>query len=401
MKRTAVIIALVAMFVTLLWSIGRLFALRFERGDVYPAYSTLRMDPMGAKALADSLALLPRVEVRRNYRPLLRLRPPHPVTLVYLDLDHRARWEDAELDEFERIIGTGSRAIFAFSAALTRAKPQQIGAATPAPGATPTPVPTPFPSSRSRVSLQPLEGIPFRDVAESWDFGFAIAEETQRKAMEGTAVPSVPGFDEEIPWHSALYFKVLRNEWKTLYTCNEQPVIIERKFDRGSIVLCSDSYFLSNEGLGKPPAKLLASMFHSPSPIIFDEEHLGVTESSNIANLARRMRLDGLVVALLAIAGLFIWKQSSSLLPRQAHASGEDDVSGRDANEGFIQLLHRSVPPASMLDTCVAAWTRARGRQIRPEERAHIEAIMRAHGARSQKDAAAAYRAIAEGLKRR
>jgi hypothetical protein len=246
------------------------------------------------------------------------------------------------------------------------------------------------------------EGISFRDVARGWDFAFDIAQETERKAMEGIAKPEAPQFDEEIPWHSALYFKGLSREWKTLYSCNNLPVIVERKFERGSIVLCSDSYFLSNEGLGNhPPAKLLATMFASPPIIIFDEEHLGVSEASNIASLARRMRLDGLALGLVIIAGLFIWKQSTSLLPRQRGDREDRHVTGNDANEGFINLLHRSVPKGSLLEACVAAWTRARGRHIRPEERAHVDAVMRAHAGRTQKDAPSGYRAIAEGLKRR
>jgi hypothetical protein len=246
------------------------------------------------------------------------------------------------------------------------------------------------------------EGISFRDVAKGWDFAFDIAQETERKAMEGLAEPQVPQFDEEIPWHSALYFKGLSRDWKTLYSCNNLPVIVERKFEKGSIVLCSDSYFLSNEGLGNhPPAKLLASVFGSRPVIIFDEEHLGVTEASNIASLARRMRLDGVAVCLVVIAGLFVWKQSTSLLPRQREERKQGDVTGSDANEGFINLLYRSVPKGSLLETCVAAWTRARGRHIRPEERTHIDAVLRAHGGRTQKDAPSGYRAIAEGLKRR
>ncbi len=50
--------------------LAQLFVLRYEVGDVYPPYSTLRADPLGTKALVDALGVLPHVEVRRNLNRL-------------------------------------------------------------------------------------------------------------------------------------------------------------------------------------------------------------------------------------------------------------------------------------------------------------------------------------------
>jgi hypothetical protein len=41
----------------------------------------------------------------------------------------------------------------------------------------------------------------------------------------------------------------LDSNWRVLYERGGYPVLIERVFGSGSIVLCSDSYFLSNEAL--------------------------------------------------------------------------------------------------------------------------------------------------------
>ena len=402
MKRTGTIVALLAMFIVLFWSIGRLFALRFERGDVYPAYSTLRSDPMGAKAIADSLALMPGFEVRRNYRALVRLKPEQPVTLTYIGLDYHAIWEDQELEEFERLISTGSRAVFAFNREMYRGSRQILGAPTPAPGATPAPNSKPKLIPANPFFVDDESGTSFADVAKGWGFQFEVATGARRTSFDGVAVRTEYGHEDHLPWHSALGFAQLSGEWKTLYTCNDVPVMIERKFGEGSIVLCSDSFFLSNEGLSSdPPGELLAALFSSPHVIIFDEEHLGVGESANIAGLARRMRLHGIAIALVVVAGLFVWKQSSSLLPMKTSRSDDHDVTGSDANEGFITLLHRSVPPSSLVETCVGAWVSGRSKSIRADERAHIDAILRAHGERSLQNAPAAYRAIAEGLKRK
>ena len=45
----------------------RLFQLRFEVGDVYPAYSTLRSDPLGTMAFYESLGKVPGFSSRRDF----------------------------------------------------------------------------------------------------------------------------------------------------------------------------------------------------------------------------------------------------------------------------------------------------------------------------------------------
>ena len=61
------------------FGLARLFALRYQAGEVYPPYSTLRADPLGAKAIHDALRELPGVEVRRNFLPLKKLQPGQPM----------------------------------------------------------------------------------------------------------------------------------------------------------------------------------------------------------------------------------------------------------------------------------------------------------------------------------
>ena len=60
--------AVVVLVGALIYGLVQLFTLRFERGDVYPSYSTFRADPLGAKALHDALAESRGFEVQRNFR---------------------------------------------------------------------------------------------------------------------------------------------------------------------------------------------------------------------------------------------------------------------------------------------------------------------------------------------
>ena len=51
--------------------------LRFEAGDVYPPYSSLRADPLGAMAFYESLGKIPGISVRRDFSASNRL-PEEP-----------------------------------------------------------------------------------------------------------------------------------------------------------------------------------------------------------------------------------------------------------------------------------------------------------------------------------
>src|SRR5207249_1742477 len=61
---------------------ARLFQLRFETGDVYAEYSSLRSDPLGARVFYQSLEQVGDMEVSRNIQPLSRLSLDAKRTLV-------------------------------------------------------------------------------------------------------------------------------------------------------------------------------------------------------------------------------------------------------------------------------------------------------------------------------
>src|SRR5580658_746270 len=69
-------------FLMLLWvlllagfglGVVELFQLRFNAGDIYPPYSSLRADPLGAKALYESLQGLPSLSVSRFFQASSKL----------------------------------------------------------------------------------------------------------------------------------------------------------------------------------------------------------------------------------------------------------------------------------------------------------------------------------------
>jgi len=62
---------LIAVF---LIGVVNLFLLRFEAGDVYPPYSSLRSDPLGTRALYESLENLDNITAKRNYLPMSKIK---------------------------------------------------------------------------------------------------------------------------------------------------------------------------------------------------------------------------------------------------------------------------------------------------------------------------------------
>ena len=66
-NRSTRTVALILLITFLLGGVIHLFNLRFQTGDIYPAYSSLRSDPLGTRAFYDSLASFHEFTVQRNF----------------------------------------------------------------------------------------------------------------------------------------------------------------------------------------------------------------------------------------------------------------------------------------------------------------------------------------------
>jgi hypothetical protein len=208
---------------------------------------------------------------------------------------------------------------------------------------------------------------------------------------------SASGLEPEIPWHSALYFKNLKPGWRILYTCGDNPVVIERQWGRGSLVLAGDTYFLSNEGLRLAKSlRLLASLI-GPSDIVFDEEHLGLSEQPNMAGLVRKYHLQGMVAGLMLLALLFVWQQTVRFMPPVTSADkGDEVVGGQEASAGFASLLRRTIKPSEILGLCVGEWRK--GGAVKSEDVEKVDAIILDSNKRNPVET---YRAIVSALQNR
>ena len=90
MKRYFPLILLLGCASAFTFGLVRLFQLRFEVGDVYPAYSSLRSDPLGTMAFYESLGRVPGISARRDFSTQNRL-PEEPHTVYLHSLDRNGR----------------------------------------------------------------------------------------------------------------------------------------------------------------------------------------------------------------------------------------------------------------------------------------------------------------------
>ena len=188
------------------------------------------------------------------------------------------------------------------------------------------------------------------------------------RALNKTDLP----LPQTLDWHSGVVFTNLDKAWRVIYARGSNAVIIERKFGRGSVVMATDSYFVSNEAMAKDRhADLLAWLIGANRNVVFDEAHLGIVETSGVAMLMRKYRLHGLAAGLILLAGLFIWKNSTSLVPPHTDGQRENLIIGKDAASGFVNLLRRSIAPRDLLATCFAEWKKS----VAPEGKSSNDTI--------------------------
>ncbi|MBI5577150.1 MAG: hypothetical protein HY896_12410 [Deltaproteobacteria bacterium] len=373
-------VAFLAVFVA---GVGHLFLLRFSAGDVFPWYSSLRSDPLGVKAFHESLGRLSGVTVDRNFKPLARMDPGEATALFHLgtraaDL-MRVREEEAR--GMEKVASKGRLVISL------------------------------VPESAMSPAIESRGGPHFVDVTKRWGFRFAVAP-IDGGRNESTARITPPyagssGDSVEIPWRSPLFFDNLSPAWRVVCERQGKPVLIERPWDEGTIVLSSDTYFMSNEALRshRRPV-LLAWLAGTCRRIVFDETHLGVAEHPSASNLARRYRLHGLLAGLVLLAALFVWKNSAPFLPPGRDASGTESgvtEAGKDSRSAFSDLLRRNIPPEILLETCLDEWTRSFSHARRTPgdrvDRARDLVLSRKGHRRTKRDLLEGYRAITRILR--
>jgi len=424
--------ALVLLLIGMLTGVIHLFILRFQTGDIYPAYSSLRSDPLGTRAFYESLGNFKAIAVQRNYQLLSSLKFEPHTTFFYLG----AKVVDNDLmpqnlnETFQRLTQSGGRLVLSFLPVLKKVTEKPCLSdkdngedKNDLKSDRDNPMQKPTCENKSETARESdtdkEENRSFKkgasenqlvSIKEKWRIGFNFNENLPVKDEKYLALDAVslrPNLPAAVSWHSNLYFDLVDDSWQTIYSVDGNPVIVERPMGQGTLVLCADSFFISNEALrSERHPQLLVWLLGRPGKIIFDETHFGIYKHPGVAGLLRHYRFHWFFGSLSLLALLFVWKNAVYFVPpRQDDTpAGADVVSEKDYTRGLIALLRRNFAANKILEVCGQEWQKTfkTDRRILTGAAEHIENILRSESQSSKKktDPAEEYRKISSAIKR-
>lgn len=405
---------LIALLGVLLFIVGmiQLFLLRFEAGDVYPAYSSLRTDPLGARALFEGLQRASAQRVDRNFRSLDQAELDVDTTLLIIGTGDRSFNRGRKQYEklLENLAQSGGRLVLTF---------------TPSSGPRTGPLEEDAEQASAEKEDDAEDEEPIEEFVETekpgdetscfgesgvWNgmhalgfrFGKPAAEPLDDDAVRFAQGPDL--LPLTIPWRSPLSFKLRDNSWETLYTWQDEPVVVRRPWGKGEVVMVADSYLLSNEALRNHRFPGLLTWLVKPgNDIIFDEYLKGLVKQPGMAGLARQYRLHWVFAALLVVVGLFVWRQSAIFISPVQEERGPAvtlPAAGRDTSQGLVHLARQHIETKSLLTVCFQAWKAQAAHRVSEARIAEVQAMVREAAADSRKEIQVkTYIAICELLK--
>jgi hypothetical protein len=383
----------------------------FNRGNEFAPYSSFRTDPLGMKIFHDALKKHPGLTVERFLSSIENLPDGKDKTLFICGADQSP---DAPktINALESFAKKGGRIVITFrpeqatektdkeiernkdkdgsknngeeskkdnpaskadNADIDGSKEQNTNKDAP-----------PTEHNKTEPSSNPTRPPWFDEyvsIEKPWGFRYAIVEEPppsldedaqpfSRKVEKVPENPNAPfavsaSLPGSLTWRSALFFNDLAREWRVIYQWRMEqnlapyPVVIERTFGEGSVVLCSDAFPLSNEAMSKDrQAEFLSWLTGASTTVLFEESHLGNMLQANTMSLAWKYHLHGVVASLIILALLYIWKNVGSLTPKKDLIE-EDLRVAKDHAAALANLLRRSVPRKRLLEICVQEWRKS------------------------------------------
>jgi hypothetical protein len=363
--------------------LARIIRLRFDRGDVYPPYSSLRADPLGTKVLHDALAGFGPVAVTRRLRESPGGDDFRGATLLRIGVSEgRAFLSGEGLRELGARAARGTRVVVALYPAPAREEKKEEKEKT----------------AQSKKKTGDANKVEEEKKPEA---AFEYGTFDHMKDLWATSRDGTMG---AIPWRAARYFSKIPEGWRVVFAVGEKPVVVERAYGDGSIAAIGDSYLFSNEALyGERYLEFLLWAVGGKREVVFDETAHGIRQSDNVMVLIRRYRLTPLLGVVALLGALYLLRNGSPLaFRREPAATGV--VVGRAAGSGLLHLLRRSIAPPDLIAACVERWELDAAALARGNEAlaAQVRAACEADRARPprERQPAATYRAIARMLAR-
>lgn len=357
-------VILIFSIAVLIAGLSKLIQMRFESGEAYPVGSSLRPDPLGSKVLFESFATQPQLSVERNFAPFNQLKElPSDAVLLLLNVWGWSIFELAEYEPIKEFVEQGGRMVIGMNSdhvayRFILEESDETGKESDSDESEDAEEETQAEDAADPDST-------FRRTADSdeaflWgDLSLIHGKREENEVLRTDEAPA--SLPDKLPWRKGGALEGLDEDWTPLYRVEDEVVAAERKFGNGSLVVLTDDYLFSNEGLLKHRhSSLLLWVLGDKRTVIFDETHLGVAESVGIASLIRRYRLSGFFMGLFLFMFFVVWRGASPLLPAHAVRGGENIIfADHSSDAGLGDLVRRSVPLSKMPAEAFRIWKAA------------------------------------------
>lgn len=420
---------------------SQVLQMRFSDGDVYPYYATFRNDPLGTSALYESLERMESLELSRNTTSLLTVKGLDGDTALMLIGVPHTSFEKLRAKEDSPVIRAvqdeGARLVLTLNPELVpeffspveseeeqewmekrrelqkeikreEEKKKKAGEDKEAEEEEKKKTKEKIEEFEKRMSGE--IGKPLHDLL---DVEIADVEKFE-KPEEGWETVPVDSIAKEGPpkatpaWFSQYRFGDLGKQWKVVLEVKDKPVVVERKWGKGSVVLASDSYFVSNEALHRgAEVEFLTWLLGGKTRIVFDETIHGSNETGGAMKLMRQYRVHGVFFGLLIFVALWAWRSASFLAPgdeaiERGLVGGGGMVAGAETGSGFVDLLRRSIPSKTILKRCLSTFRSSNHSKLSAKQEGEIEQLVKRHAENPRHFTAPdAYREITAVIRKR
>lgn len=306
---------------------------KISTGSVYPNYSSYLSEPLGASAVKETLSAGRSVEILQ--RPIDRtwLEPDQSV-VFYLapGIYGMSYFDPEEIRAIRDYVLDGGRVLIA-SAHWRSLKDFQIQT---------------VPVHRSDT-LPVL--LPCRPVGELKSAAFA----------DSAAVPGRLKLVSRWP------------QSDVLLAAGSHPILIRLRIGEGELLVCSEPYLFSNEGLFRNrSAGLLSWIVRDRPKVVIDEYHHGVIRREGVAFLFGKYHLEAFILTLAVIAGAGLWMIVPPLMPARPPKARAAQI--QNTFDGFVNLLGRVISRADLIQVCSEKWMAAQRRRPSPELKSFVDA---------------------------
>jgi hypothetical protein len=324
-RRSIQILGLIAVGCAMVASLTYILQRHAKQADSFPKFSSFRTLPEGTSILYQALPRNEGMSVERNIQPLGVARYDHSAILMLgiqpTSLAGNGEW----FRDMEELAGRGNRVIIGLLPHRNRfIKPDQ---------------------DQQELALK------------RWFVALEFFSQTDLRDDE----------EDDLVAGWPMYFSQ-SSGWTAIRKENGKTVVVQRAQGKGTLVLMANSYLLSNAAMvDDRQTMFLADLIGPVHQTVFDETHFGIEETGSIAGLARRYRLQGLVLGLVITSLLFIWKNAAGFPPAWVGAQNARPVLGEDSSAAFLNLLRRNIRPEDIVSTCVEAWRKMYSRKAGPD----------------------------------